>query len=195
VPKLKKEKAIMTILHRATTAVVMSSALALGLVYTAAPVFANDSSSDVVMLANTQTGKCLTIAGGRSTENNVVALQYNCDRDPSRRWILNEMSDGYFKIQNVQTGKCLTIAGGSSTDNNVETLQYNCDRDPSRRWYLDQLSDGTFKIQNVKTAKCLTIAGGRSTDNNVHSVQYNCDRDPSRTWRIIHTNGQRLDDN
>lgn len=25
---------------------------------------------------------------GASTENNVTGLQYNCDADPSRRWIL-----------------------------------------------------------------------------------------------------------
>ena len=39
-------------------------------------------------LVNLQTGKCLTIAGGRSTENNVNALQFDCDNDPSRRWTL-----------------------------------------------------------------------------------------------------------
>jgi hypothetical protein len=35
-----------------------------------------------------QTHKCLTIAGGVSTANNVTALQYNCDADASRRWTL-----------------------------------------------------------------------------------------------------------
>jgi cytolethal distending toxin subunit A len=38
-----------------------------------------------VMLINVQTAKCLTIAGGVSTENNVEALQFDCDSDPSRR--------------------------------------------------------------------------------------------------------------
>ncbi|WP_326822312.1 RICIN domain-containing protein [Streptosporangium sp. NBC_01756] len=41
-----------------------------------------------VMLVNAYTGKCLTIAGGVSTENNVTALQYTCDDHPSRRWLL-----------------------------------------------------------------------------------------------------------
>jgi hypothetical protein len=35
-----------------------------------------------------QTNKCLTIAGGVSTDNNVTALQFNCDGDSSRRWTL-----------------------------------------------------------------------------------------------------------
>jgi hypothetical protein len=35
-----------------------------------------------------QTGKCLTIAGGTSTANNVTALQFNCDADLSRRWTI-----------------------------------------------------------------------------------------------------------
>jgi hypothetical protein len=35
-----------------------------------------------------QTGKCLTIAGGVSTDNNVPALQFDCDSHPSRTWAI-----------------------------------------------------------------------------------------------------------
>jgi len=41
-----------------------------------------------VMLVNAKTGKCLTIAGGVSTNNNVMAVQFNCDTDLSRRWTI-----------------------------------------------------------------------------------------------------------
>ena len=88
------------------------------------------------MLINAQTGKCLTIAGVRSTANNVTALQFNCDGDPSRAWSINATGGGVYQIRNVQTGKCLTIAGGRSTDNNVTALQYDCDTDPSRTWRI-----------------------------------------------------------
>jgi predicted secreted protein len=90
-----------------------------------------------LMLINGQTDKCLTIAGGRSTENNVEAVQFDCDSDPSRRWrIIDVTGAGVYQIRNVQTNKCLTIAGGRSTENNVTALQFNCDSDPSRRWTL-----------------------------------------------------------
>ena len=46
------------------------------------------AGADIYQIRNVRTGKRLTIAGGRSTENNVVGLQYNCDDDLSRRWIL-----------------------------------------------------------------------------------------------------------
>ncbi len=87
-------------------------------------------------IRNVKTGKCLTIAGGVSTENNVTALQFDCDNDPSRTWTLNKMSNGSSEIRNVKTGKCLTIAGGVSTENNVEALQFDCDNDPSRTWRI-----------------------------------------------------------
>ncbi len=90
-----------------------------------------------LMLINVQTGKCLTIAGGISTQNNVEALQFDCDSDPSRRWTITDVTGaGVYQIRNVQTNKCLTIAGGRSTENNVTALQFNCDSDPSRRWTL-----------------------------------------------------------
>jgi len=94
----------------------------------------------VYKIRNVQSGKCLTISGGRSTENNVRALQYDCDNDPSRRWRLRSgHSKDVFQLQNVQTGKCLTIAGGRSRSVNVEALQYNCDDDRSRFWQIRQI--------------------------------------------------------
>ena len=72
-----------------------------------------------------------------STENNVTALQFNCDSDPSRTWRISDVTgSGVYQIRNVQTGKCLTIAGGVSTNNNVDALQFSCDTDLSRRWTI-----------------------------------------------------------
>lgn len=47
-----------------------------------------DQVANELMLVNAKTGKCLTIAGGVSTDNNVTALQFNCDTDLSRRWMI-----------------------------------------------------------------------------------------------------------
>jgi hypothetical protein len=41
-----------------------------------------------------QTGKCLTIAGGVSTDNNVKAVQFTCDSHPSRTWRLQAETIG-----------------------------------------------------------------------------------------------------
>ncbi|WP_119389234.1 RICIN domain-containing protein [Taklimakanibacter lacteus] len=140
------------------------------------------AATDQVMLINMQTSKCLTIAGGMSTDNNVEALQFTCDSHPSRRWRLVRMGSA-FQIKNLQTGKCLTIAGGVSTENNVTALQFNCDSHPSRRWRINRVGSG-FQIQNVQTGKCLTIAGGVSTANNVTALQFTCDSHPSRKWQV-----------
>jgi cytolethal distending toxin subunit A len=48
----------------------------------------SSEGGDIYQVKNVQTGKCLTIAGGVSTENNVTALQFECDSHPSRRWTL-----------------------------------------------------------------------------------------------------------
>ncbi|MGW0073554.1 RICIN domain-containing protein, partial [Streptosporangium sandarakinum] len=76
--------------------------------------------------------------GGVSTANNVTAVQYTCDSNPSRRWTLIDVTgNGQYQLRNAQTGKCLTIAGGVSAENNVEAVQYECDDHPSRRWTLN----------------------------------------------------------
>lgn len=170
----------MTIFPRLPARLAPSIVLVLGLMNSAGAVFASE-----VMLVNAKTNKCVTIAGGVSTENNVEAVQFNCDSDPSRRWTLNHSGGDIYQIRNVQTGKCLTIAGGVSTENNVPALQFNCDSDPSRTWRItDVTGSGIYQIRNVKTGKCLTIAGGVSDANNLQSLQFNCDNDLSRRWTI-----------
>ncbi|MEU7838711.1 hypothetical protein [Nonomuraea sp. NPDC049129] len=80
--------------HILRTAAVIAPLLALGAT-TATPASAAPSSTAVwaasnVQLVNWQTGKCLTIAGGVSTENNIEAVQYTCDSHPSRFWEIRD---------------------------------------------------------------------------------------------------------
>ncbi|MBT2452765.1 RICIN domain-containing protein [Streptomyces sp. ISL-43] len=95
--------------------------------------------SGTFQLVNAQTGKCATVAGGVSTENNVQLVQFNCDSHPSRRWLVTNSNGTSNQIVNVQTRKCATVAGGVSTENNVELVQFNCDSHPSRRWNLQRV--------------------------------------------------------
>jgi hypothetical protein len=55
------------------------------------------------MRVNAKTGKCLTFAAGVSEENNVEALQFDCDSDPSRRWVLRAMGGDIYQIRNART--------------------------------------------------------------------------------------------
>src|SRR6185503_3669757 len=99
------EAPIMTIFRRISAGLVAASVFTLGLLCTSGVTYGQRIPNQRVMLINTQTGKCLTIAAGRSTDNNVEALQFNCDSDPSRTWRIIATGDGVYQISNVQTGK------------------------------------------------------------------------------------------
>lgn len=157
-----------------------SPAVARPAVDTAAPLISGGS----FQIRNLQTGKCATLAGGRSTENNVELLQFSCDTDPSRRWRVVNWDGSSHQLVNVQTRKCATVAGGRSTENNVHLVQFTCDTDPSRRWRVTNWNGVSHQLVNVQTGKCATVAGGRSTENNVGLVQFTCDTDPSRRWTL-----------
>lgn len=177
----------MTIFNRGHAGLIASGVFVLGLFcVSGAAVTQATPVLNEVMLVNGKTGKCLTIAGGVSVDNNVHTVQFDCDSHPSRRWTLREMGGGgVYQIRNVQTGKCLTIAGGVSTDNNVVALQFDCDNDRSRTWRIsDVTGSGVNQISNVQTGKCVTIAGGTLPNNNIEGVQFDCDSDTSRTWTI-----------
>ena len=69
----------MTIFRRAPAGLVASGVFVLGLFYAAGPASADDGAR--LMFINAKTNKCLTIAGGLSTANNVEAVQFDCDSD------------------------------------------------------------------------------------------------------------------
>jgi cytolethal distending toxin subunit A len=95
----------MTTFHRASTGLVASGVFILGLFGATGAVTRAAPVNNEVMLVNVKTGKCLTIAGDVSTENNVPTVQFDCDQDPSRRWMLREMGGGnVYQIRNVRTG-------------------------------------------------------------------------------------------
>jgi hypothetical protein len=73
------ERSIEQLLIGLTAAVVLPGGMA-------APAAAQ--AGTLVKLQNRQTGKCLTIAGGVSTANNVEAVQFTCDGHPSRYWLV-----------------------------------------------------------------------------------------------------------
>jgi len=138
-------------------------------------------------VVNAQSGKCLTIAGGATFDNNVDAAQIDCNRDDVQRWWLEEPTagSGIYKIQNVKTTRCLTIAGGTSPENYVRALQFLCDEDPSRTWRLSDAGRGLYQIRNVHTHKCLSIADRDSPENAVRAgapIQYECENDPASLW-------------
>ncbi|MGW2802464.1 RICIN domain-containing protein, partial [Streptomyces sp. NPDC001269] len=116
--------------------------LAAALMFVTSPVVAQAATSSTpasqgeltYQLVNVQTGKCATVAGGRSTANNIRLVQFSCDTDPSRRWRLTNWNGSSYQLVNVQTSKCATVAGGRSTANNIRLVQFSCDTDPSRRW-------------------------------------------------------------
>jgi cytolethal distending toxin subunit A len=141
------------------------------------------------MLVNAKISKCLTIAGGVSTDNNVPSLLFDCDSHPSRRWTLNETASDIYQIKNVQTRKCLTLVGPAIVDPILFGVQFDCDSHPSRTWRIDDVTgSAVYQLRNVQTNKCLAIAGGTgggSTGvNNAQAVQSNCDTDQSRRWTI-----------
>ncbi len=173
---------IVTFFRGVRSGLFASGAVLLGLVSGSTLTYAAPVE---VMLINDKTGKCLTVAGGTTSNNNHPIVQFDCDNHPSRRWRLTETRTDVFQIKNVKTGKCLTIAGGETPNNNHPSVQFNCDSHASRTWKIfDVTGTGVHQIRNVKTGKCVTIAGGETPNNNHPSVQFDCDSDASRRWTM-----------
>ncbi|MFJ5725682.1 RICIN domain-containing protein [Streptomyces sp. NPDC093149] len=163
---------------------IAATAAAIGGSLVSAPAASASSpvSATGLYLVNSNSGKCLSPAGGR-VDNNAFTVIFNCDTDPSRSWYLVNKGNDIYQILNLNSGKCLSPAGGAGT-NNTETVIFNCDDDPSRRWYLVDKGNSRYHMVNYKSGKCLSPAGG-GVLNNTPTVIFNCDTDPSRLWHLV----------
>jgi len=134
-------------------------------------------------IVNAGSGKCLTVTGGRVSDDSIV-IQRTCGDDPSSLWRIRPvLLTGSVRLSNVRSGKCLTIAGDQVADNAMAVLG-PCDSSPARRWVVRRPGGGPFtraRLQNAHSHKCLTIAAGTDAENAV-AVQYPCDTEPSRRW-------------
>ncbi|MCX4474702.1 RICIN domain-containing protein [Micromonospora sp. NBC_01655] len=154
----------------------------------AVPVPRSDVSSQSTspigpyFLISSHSAKCLTPAGG-VTSNNAILVQYNCDADLSRRWVLVDVTGtSVYQIINVLGGKCLTPEGGG-TAVDLKIVQYNCDTNPARRWtFVDVTGNREYQIRNVHSGLCLTITGA-STSNNAEMLQFPCNTTPPHNER------------
>ena len=132
-------------------------------------------------IANANSGLCLSPAGGTSNRNEQI-VQFTCDADPSRAWMIEPIEGNVVKVLNAKSGQCIAVAGGSS-ERNTPSVQFPCDGDPSRRWLYAPLNDGSFRLINLQSGLCLTIAGGTTGRNDV-AVQFPCDADRSRFFKL-----------
>ena len=140
-------------------------------------VAAEDRPMGTVKIKNINSGLCLSPAGG-GVDKNVEVVQFTCDQDPSRSWVITPAGNDLFQIVNAKSGMCLTIAGGTKGKNDV-SVQYFCDQDPARKWHYIALDRGArFRFTNLNSGLCLTVAGGVK-DRNARAVQFSCDGDSS----------------
>ncbi|MBQ1020174.1 RICIN domain-containing protein [Micromonospora sp. D93] len=158
-------------------------AIALAIAASAAVVLFNPSAALASftnrMIINVNSGICMAVAGG-STSNNAGIVQYTCDGLDRSRWTsISSTVTGYVRIQNLNSGKCLSPAGGSPVLG-VRIVQYNCDSDVSRLWKIVP-SGSYYKLQNGHSLLCITVDGG-SGSRNAPVVQYACDNHNARKW-------------
>lgn len=111
-------------------------------------------------LNNAATNLCLDIASGPS-ENH--AVQNTCNAN-NGQWVLDPVSDGYFRLANVHDSKFLEIANCSEA-NNAPAQQAAWRNNACQEWSIEASQDGSVNLVNRATGMPLAIAGCSSSRN------------------------------
>lgn len=124
-------------------------------------------------ITNVKSGKCLSLANGGSTANNVSAILYTCISGAAEQsW--EPQGTAYV---NRKSGKCLSLADGGSTANGTKAIQYTCNGGAEQSWFLN---DGQL-LSGKNVNKCLSTPGG-ATGDNTNAVIYDCNGAPEQQW-------------
>ncbi|WP_111640944.1 family 43 glycosylhydrolase [Marinimicrobium alkaliphilum] len=111
-------------------------------------------------LVNASSGLCMDIASNPEQSH---AIQNEC-RATNGQWVIDPVSDGYFRLANVHDSQFLEIANCSSA-NNAPARQAAWRNNECQEWSFEPGQDGHVEIVNRASGKPLAISGCSSARN------------------------------
>ncbi|MGA5303903.1 RICIN domain-containing protein [Nucisporomicrobium flavum] len=131
---------------------------------------ASTSGQQGVELVGAQSGRCVDVPGG-STTNGTQTQLYDCSGGASQRWTYTAG-----KQLQVYGSKCLD-ASGRGTTNGTAVIIWDCNGQPNQQWNLD--ANGT--ITGVQSSLCLD-ANGAGTANGTPLILWSCNGGANQKW-------------
>ncbi|MCH2042577.1 MAG: ankyrin repeat domain-containing protein [Saprospiraceae bacterium] len=127
-----------------------------------------------------------------SMNNQENIAQYSYTGDPTHKWMVTALGDGFYKIENVYSKKTLCTQHWSNdpkSNNNQENIhQYQYTGDLTQKWQFVDIGNGQYSIENAHSRKVLCTQhwsqDPKSLDDyeNIHQYQYTGDL--THKWTI-----------
>jgi lysophospholipase L1-like esterase len=105
----------------------------------------NGNCTGAAPLRGQESGRCVDLPGGASTNGTAVAL-WDCNNGTNQQWV----ATGTKQLQSL--GKCLDATGHGTADGTAVVL-WDCNGGSNQQWTLN--SDGT--VVGVESGKCLDV--------------------------------------
>jgi hypothetical protein len=120
-------------------------------------------------------GKCLEVYNA-SLDDGANVQQANCSNCSHQLWLLEQVSDGYYRIIANHSGKCLEVFN-ASLDDGANVQQANCSDQDNQLWKLEAVGNGLYKISAKHSGKCLeafnsTADAAIVSDANVYQADF-----------------------
>ncbi len=141
------------------------------------------------LLVSKESGQCLDITGGPTSQGNRVALQqYPCHGGTNQQFRVS--FDDSYSIVAVHSDKCLDVAGVSQ-DDGAAINQYDCHGGPNQQWTWNRSasarssllsSSGFTTFRALHSQKCLTIPNPAIVGD--EAVQATCDGSDNQQFQL-----------
>jgi GH43 family beta-xylosidase len=132
-------------------------------------------------VTNRNSGKCLEVAGGSSSDGADVR-QYTCNGGANQRWRLEDQGDDTHRLVNAATGKVLDTADCSSADG-ADLRQWSWLDNICQRFRFLATDGGHVRIVNQATGKVADVADC-STADGADVRQWSWLNNTCQQWRL-----------
>jgi hypothetical protein len=156
-------------------------------------VQASIQKSQLPMIVNRNSGKCLDVAGG-VLDDHAAIQQFTMHGGDNQRWLLKSLGFSFaFPVNTLlfphsailaaHSGKCLDVENGSM-DDQAMVQQYLPHYGENQSWIFAQIiSSGDYALINLHSRKVLDVAGG-SMDDGARVQQFTYHGGPGQRWYL-----------
>ncbi|MBF6593468.1 MAG: RICIN domain-containing protein [Thermaceae bacterium] len=134
----------------------------------------------VYNLVNTNSGKCLDVAGNSTANGGNVDIS-TCNGSTNQKWLIETVGNNY-KLTSVNSSKVLEVSGGS-TKPGANIQQWNYWGGLNQQWLI-QPNGSNYQLVSPNSNLCLDVYNF-GTNDGTNVQQWSCTGSGAQQWQLL----------
>ncbi|MGI6020038.1 MAG: RICIN domain-containing protein [Lachnospiraceae bacterium] len=140
----------------------------------------DDYSGTYIIRSALNNKKAVDIKGGY-TESMIPVQLYSSNNTDAQKFLIEKMSDDYYRVVNVKSGKAVDVQGGIGQNGSV-IWQYSMNKTKAQLWKISKNSDGTVTFKSAVNESFVLDIPAADTRNGNPLQLYRSNGSKAQKW-------------